>query len=167
MNAPTSILRVALLLLAALGIGTWGWRTFGPGTGGSPPAASSAARSDANAAEPGRFVLVTYFTSNQRCPTCLKIEKLTREAVESRFAKELADGVVRFQTVNFDLPENTHFMTDYNLSFKTVVVADRRDGRERRWAKFDKVWDLVNDPEAFALYLDAGIRSYLTSDSDA
>lgn len=167
MNAPTSILRAALLLLAALGIGVWGWRKFGPQAGNTPHTAPSAARSDAAAPEPAHLVLVTYFTSNQRCPTCLKIEKLTREAVESRFAKELADDAVRFQTINFDLPENAHFMTDYNLSFKTVVVADRRDGRERHWAKFDKVWDLVNDPEGFALYLEAGIRGYLTSDSDA
>ena len=112
---------------------------------------SSTATASGTAPEPAHLVLVTYFTSNQRCPTCLKIEKQAREAIESGFSSELASGLVRFQTVNFDLPENGHLARDYELTFKTVVVSDRRNGKERKWEKFDKVWDLVGDPPALGL----------------
>ena len=118
-------------------------------------------------AEPERLVLVTYFTSDQRCPTCLKIEKLTRTAVYDGFAAELDAGIIRFQTVNFDLPENKHFIGDYALAFKTVVISERHQGKETKWDKYDKVWDLVGEPEAFTAYLQAGIRAHLKSNNDA
>ena len=164
MNTPPKIVRAALMLLVLTGMSVWAWRTFGPATGGAP--APHPAAADAVAPEPAHLVLVTYFTSNQRCPTCLKIEKQTRDAMESAFAGELASGLVRFRTVNFDLPENEHFTKDYELTFKTVVVSDRHSGKERKWEKFDKVWDLVADSTAFATYLQEGVRKYLT-DPDA
>lgn len=153
------------MLLVSAGIGVWAWRTFGPATAATARSGQPAAA--AAAPEPAHLVLVTYFTSNQRCPTCLKIEKQAREAIESGFSSELASGLVRFQTVNFDLPENGHFAKDYELTFKTVVVSDRRNGKERKWEKFDKVWDLVGDQPAFAAYLQEGVRKYLAASGDA
>jgi len=116
MNKAPKFVNVILLLLVAAGIGAWAWKTFGPGANTEdqqkqPTTAESAARTPAE--EPARLVVVTYFTSDQRCPTCLKIEKQTREAVEGGFAKELADGVLRFQTLNMDRAENKHFVGDY------------------------------------------------------
>lgn len=166
MSKPTKILRLALLVLVAGGVGVWAWRGFGPGGGTDAPVAPAPADAPV-APEPADCVLVTYFTTDQRCPTCLKIEQQTRAAVEAGFAGELAGGQVRFQTLNLDRPENRHFATDYQLAFKTVVVAERRGGREARWEKFDKVWDLVDEPDAFATYLQDGVRRHLKPDTDA
>lgn len=166
MNQPPGILKIALLFLVLAGIGVWAWRGFMPQAGISTSNDAPVANSTAPP-EPEHLVLVTYFTSDQRCPTCVKIEKLTREAVESGFPKELGRGEVRFQTVNFDRPGNKHFIKDYGLSFKTVVVSNRRLGKEMKWDKFDKVWDLVGEPEAFASYLQEGIRKHIKQDSDA
>ncbi len=160
MNPPQKIVRVLLLLLVLAGIGVWAWRTFGRAGGGAVQGSGGAA--EVVVAEPAHLVVVTYFTTNQRCPTCLKIEKQTREAMESGFGREMADGLVRFRTVNFDLAENQHFIKDYDLAFKTVVVSERRAGKEGEWEKFDKVWDLVGDPPAFAAYLQEGVRKHLT-----
>ena len=77
MKILPNVLRIALVLLAMAGIGTWAWRSFGPAPSPSP------ASSPPPAAEPEHLVLVTYFTSNQRCPTCVKIETQTRKAVTS------------------------------------------------------------------------------------
>lgn len=168
-NQPPKILQLLLLGLVVAGVATWAWRSFGPGAGSSAGtnAPATAQPGPAPVAEPAHLVLVTYFTSDQRCPTCLKIEKQTREAIESGFARELADGGLRFQTINFDRPEHQHFAKDYELAFKTVVVSDRRNGKEAKWEKFDKVWDLVGEPDAFAAYLQEGVRKYLTPDTDA
>lgn len=76
MNKPPKVLQVALLGLALAGAAAWAWRSFGP-TPEPATAAGEASRGVAApvAPEPEHLVLVTYFTSDQRCPTCLKIEK--------------------------------------------------------------------------------------------
>lgn len=163
-SAPT-FLRIALLFLVAAGISAWAWRSFGPSakpeTTDAPPGVVDPVTA------PAHEILVTYFTTDARCPTCLKIEKQTREAMEFAFADELASGTVRFETTNFDRPEYKHFIKTYELSFKTVVISDRHDGEEKDWAKFDEVWDLVHDPEAFATYLQDGVRKYMDPKNDA
>jgi hypothetical protein len=166
-TAPVFV-RVALLVLVFAGIGAWAWRSFGPAQ--NPPAAAGSpgeGNPPPEAGAPAHQVLVTYFTTDQRCPTCLKIEKQTREAIQSAFADQLASGEVLFRTTNFDRDENKHFIKDYELSFKTVVISDRRSGKETAWEKFDEVWDLVGKPNAFAACLQEGVRKYLKDDSDA
>lgn len=168
MKTASVILRGALLLLAFAGISTWAWKNFGP-VGNPSTATDSSAEGDVDPGPvaPAHQVLVTYFTTDQRCPTCLKIEKQAKAAVESAFARQLASGEVRFETKNFDRDDNKDLIRRYDLSFKTVVISNRRNGREVDWAKFDKVWDLVGDPEAFAAYLQEGIRKHLKSETDA
>jgi hypothetical protein len=51
-------------------------------------------------------VLVTYFSSDVRCATCVRIERLTRECVERNFAPEIQSGRIQFRTVNLDGPGN-------------------------------------------------------------
>ena len=169
MNTAPKYLRTALLALVAIGVGSWAWRNFGPpqSAPAPPPPAGESAAALSPAEEPEHLVLVTYFTSDQRCPTCLKIEKQTRAAVETGFADELANDALRFQTLNFDRPENKHFIDRYELAFKTVVVSEHRKGKETEWEKFDDVWNLVGEPEDFARYLQDGIRNYLESAPDA
>ena len=162
MKSAPAILRYALLFLVAAGISAWTWRSFGPN---NAPAADNTPSDPVTA--PAHEILVTYFTTDARCPTCLQIEKQTREAMESGFADELADGTVRFVTTNFDRPENKRFIDTYEHSFKTVVISDRHHGEEKAWAKFDAVWDLVHEPADFAKYLQDGVRNYLDPDTDA
>ena len=168
-NKSVVALRVVVCLIAVAGIGVWAWRNFIP-TEASPETQKASATTDAAGSmhpsqlinESGHAVLVTYFTSNVRCPTCLKIEKLTQESIEKSFAKELATKEVVFQTINFDKVENKHFVKDYQLAFKTVVISELKNGKEVQWSKYDKVWDLVNSPEPFNIYLTDGIQQYLT-----
>lgn len=164
-NAGIKVLRILLVLLAMAGIGVWAFQTFGP-----EPNPADGGLSGANAPsapEPEHLVLVTYFSDDTRCATCLKIENQSREAIESGFPEQVASGLVRFQVVNFDRPENKHFTEEYEIVFKTVVISDRRQGEEAAWARFDDVWDLVDDRESFADYLQKGVRAYLKDDTDA
>lgn len=148
-----TIVRPILLALVAFGIGYWAWGKLSPPTG--PEQTQSP---DAPA---GHQVLVTYFTTDVRCESCLLIESLTRQTVEKRFANEMSAGTVRFAIHNIDKPENRHFAEEYELSFKTVVISDRDRGVERSWKKMDDVWILTDDPEKFIDYLSAEIRTCL------
>lgn len=106
---------------------------------------------------PADGVVVTYFTTDVRCPSCLKIEALTRQAVE-KFVKEGGGEKVVFRVVNLDRPENQHFTDEYSLVSKTVVVSVREGGKEVRWKNLQDVWLKLNDPEEFERYVLLAIR---------
>jgi hypothetical protein len=164
MKNTIKAIRAIIYLIAIIGIGCWAWKNFAPGKSArsiseSSPTADSSAKSVINQSE--HIVVVTYFTSDQRCDTCLKIEKLTQDAIHSQFTDALEKKEIIFQTINYDKAENKHFIDDYQLAFKTVVVSERKKGQEQRWSKYDKVWELVNDPEEFSSYLQQGISQYL------
>lgn len=105
----------------------------------------------------GSPLVVYYFHGNMRCATCSKFERLTREVVETRFVKEVAAGVLRLEVVNVDLPENGHFVTDFALTTKSVVLA--ANGKSK---SLDEIWTVIRQgDDAFRDYLDGGIRAML------
>jgi hypothetical protein len=153
-----AILKTVLLAFVAAALGYFAWERVGQ-PASAMPAASGAT---VTFAKP-RAVVVTYFTTDQRCTACLQIEQLTRLALAEQFAAELDQGLVRFETYNLDRPQNRHFTRDYQLAFKTVVVSDYRDGREVSWQKMDDVWRLLSRPGDFKAYVATKVRDYLGS----
>ena len=120
----------------------------------------------ARAAEPAAAasrhqVVVSYFHGDVRCATCRKLEAYAKAAVEEAFAAELADGRVVFRAVNTDRAENAHFLTDYSLVTKSLVVTEEAGGKVVRWTNLDRIWRLVGDRQAYADYVVAGVRAYL------
>ena len=108
-------------------------------------------------------VVVTYFTTNVRCSSCRKIEALTRETIAGEFPDECADGKVVFQVLNTDFPENAHFIEEYKLVSKTVVVSERNAGKETGWKNLQDIWLKLKDPADFKNYVAAGVREYVLS----
>jgi hypothetical protein len=131
------------------------------GASTSDLAAKSKNRDGAKKAVLPNRVIVYYFHTTNRCPTCHKIENYTQEAVESGFAKELRDGRVELQVLNIDEPANAHFIQDYQLHTKSVVVVDIKDGKQARWNNLTKVWELVGDQPAFVKYVQDEVNLYL------
>jgi len=112
------------------------------------------------AALPADGVVVTYFTTNVRCPSCRKIEKMTKSLVEKQFAPDLAAGRVVVRVVNTDEPENKHFIETYKIVSKTVVVSRRAGGTEAEWKNLQDVWLKFSDAAAFDAYVSGPIRDY-------
>ncbi len=108
-------------------------------------------------------LVVTYFHTTARCPSCLRIEDLTVSTLTSRFAEPLATGRMKWRHINVDDPENAHFIKEYGLYTKSVVVSEVHDGQERRWKVLDKVWKLLGDAPAFQDYVEAEVKAYLES----
>jgi hypothetical protein len=106
-------------------------------------------------------VLVTYFSSDVRCATCVRIERLTRETVERNFGRELASGRLQLRTVNLDATGNGHFIQDYQLISKTVIVSSLAQGKEVGWENLQGVWTRQKDERAFDEYVTAAIRRHL------
>ncbi len=135
------------------------YATFRGSSEKSPSSSASAPSVEEALTLPADGIVVTYFTTNVRCPSCHKIENLTRETIESKFAEALANGTLIFRVINVDRPENKHFIDEYQLVSKTVIVSERHAGKETGWKNLQEVWTKLIDPEDFANYIAAGVRS--------
>lgn len=109
-------------------------------------------------------VIAYYFHATVRCPTCRSIETFGKEAVDGAFAGELKKGTIEWRPVNIQLPENRHFVKDYRLFTRSLVLVKVRDGKHVEWRNLDKVWDLVSSKPEFVKYVQTGVKSYLGED---
>ena len=110
----------------------------------------------------GHQVIVYYFHGNNRCHTCRRIERLTKQAVTESFSEEIKTGLVKMKIINVDEKENAHFSKDYQLFTRSVVVSDTVSGEEKQWKNLQKVWELVHTDEAFKAYIRNEIKAYLS-----
>jgi hypothetical protein len=111
----------------------------------------------------GSRVVVTYFHTTVRCFSCIRIEDTTTASISEAFAREIAEGRLEWRVVNTDEPSNSHFVGEYGLFTKSVIVSDQREGREVRWKNLDQVWLLLDDPAAFRAYVEREVRAFLES----
>ena len=102
-----------------------------------------------------------YFHGNFRCNNCRKIEQYSREAVDLYFSEQLKTGELTFKVINTDEPENEHFVEDYQLYTRSLIIAEFKDGKQVKWKNLAKVWDYLNDEEKFYKYVKSEIQNYL------
>jgi hypothetical protein len=132
------------------------------------PVVKSQAKTPAKAVKPAgkpaaeaKTAVVYYFYTNTRCSSCQTIEAYTREAVTNRLAAGYKDWRVEFRGVNIDDKANEHFVQDYWLNSKAVIVQKFSDGKALKWGKLDRVWTLIGDKEAFTAYVVAETQKLL------
>ncbi len=98
-------------------------------------------------------LVVYYFHSNTRCPTCEAIESQAHETVQKHFASQLSSGDVTWKIVNYEQPLGQHFAKLFDLDKASVVLARIKAGQMEKWNRLDEVWGLVGDKPAFAKYV--------------
>ena len=82
----------------------------------------------AEEAPTGNAVTAYYFHGTFRCPTCHKLEAYAKESIESNFKDALASGKLTFKIVNVEGKGNEHYMNDYQLYTKSLVLSLTKDG---------------------------------------
>jgi hypothetical protein len=119
--------------------------------------------SNASAAVAGSHakVIAYYFHVTVRCQTCRTIEAYSKEAIDKGFAGDLKNGAIEWRLVNVQLPENRHFIQDYRLFTRSLVLVKVRDGKQVEWRNLEKVWDLVGDKADFVKYVQTNVKDYL------
>ena len=149
MNPKT--LTVALLMIAATAIA---FAAEKPDAKPTPPAATATKAS-------GGQVIAYYFHGTIRCETCLKIEKQARELIERRYKSELDAKRLVFQPVNYDEPDNAHFLQDYKLPCPSLVLVWRENGKDIKSKMLGQTWTLVETAPAFDQYVEKEVGIYL------
>ena len=76
-------------------------------------------------------VEVIYFHGKQRCLTCMAIEKLAREVVETQFASAVASGELVFRVVDISTKEGERIADRYEVTWSSIFV-NRVDGKREK-----------------------------------
>lgn len=106
----------------------------------------------------GRHVVLYYFHTTFRCASCVTIEKTARQVVNEQFKKQIDDGLLQFYPVDVEKPQNRHYIEDYQLYSKSLVLVEYRDGKEVRHKNLEGIWQQTS--------LD-GLRDYLAREITA
>ena len=125
---------------------------------GAPQAKAIEAKSPPDSANK---VKVYYFHGKFRCYTCMNMEKYSREAVEANFKDALLSGKLAFQAVNVEERGNEHFVKDYQLYTKSLILSLVKDGKEIKSKNLDKIWEYAQNKQKFIDYVTAEINAFL------
>ena len=109
----------------------------------------------------GSQVVAYYFHGNFRCASCLRIEQYSKEAIEKYFRNELKSGKLVYKVVNVEEKGNEHYINDYQLYTKSLIVSLVKDGKEIKSENLKKVWEYLGSREKFYEYVKNNIDSYL------
>jgi hypothetical protein len=113
----------------------------------------------------GDGLVVYYFYSNTRCPTCRTIETQSQETVQTDFATQLDAGEVVWKTLNYEEPSGADLAATFEIQMPVVVLAQMKDGQIDNWKRLDAVWGLVSDKPAFADFIRTEVNQMLDSAS--
>lgn len=118
-------------------------------------AASGSAVADKEPAD----IVVYYFHRTGRCQTCLAMEAWTRQVVELLNSGEVSRKTVLY-VVNLDMPENEHFVQEFEITFNTVVIAKLHNGKPARWKNLADIWDFRSDEPAFKKHIERELTAF-------
>ena len=115
----------------------------------------------AEEASPGGTVTAYYFHGSFRCSTCHKLEEYAKEAIENYFKNDLASKKLAFKIVNIESKGNEHYVKDYQLYTKSIVLSLTKDGKEIRFKHLDKIWEYVSNKDLYEDYVRDEIAAFL------
>lgn len=119
------------------------------------------AESSAGDAPGSPVVIAYYFHGNYRCHTCLTLERLSKEAIYEKFSKELKSGRLVFRSLNVDEAQNRHFIDDFGLYSKSLVLVKMQGDKEAGHKNLEKIWTLWRDEPAFKKYVQDEIAAFM------
>jgi hypothetical protein len=110
---------------------------------------------------PQAKVIAYYFHGSFRCVTCTNMEKYSQEAIEANFQDALTSGKLEFKAVNVEDRGNEHFVDDYKLYTRSLILSLVKDGKEVKSKNLDKIWELARNKQKFIEYVTAEVDALM------
>jgi hypothetical protein len=120
-----------------------------------------AAEANAVTTDGGSRIVLYYFHTTYRCPSCRQMEALAQSAIQQEFRRELDDGRLLWLPVNLEQGNNDRFIREYQLYTRSLILVRIRNGRQAEWKNLRNAWVVLNDEAAFRSYVEAEVRAYL------
>ena len=127
------------------------------------PAAQPVAGETATLAEEGPpRVVVYYFHTRQRCFSCVAVEEAAQEAIREGFPAELEEGRLEWRAVNLEMPQNEHYIMQYQLTMPGLVVdAAGEAERHQQPRVLTDAWGMARAPARLKEYVQENVRAML------
>ena len=106
-------------------------------------------------------VTAYYLHGTFRCYTCNLMEKYSKEAIQANFKDVLASGKLEFKAVNVEERGNEHFVNDYQIYTKSLVLSLVKDGKQIKWKNLPKIWDYARNQQKFSDYVTGEVAAFL------
>jgi hypothetical protein len=62
------------------------------------------------------------------------------------------------------LPENRHFVENFQLRLSSLVIIRFKEGKQAEWRNLEKIWDHVGDLTDFVEYVQKNVKVFLNAD---
>jgi len=111
--------------------------------------------------KPTSRVIAYYFHGNFRCYTCHTMEQYSKEAIEANFKDALSSGMLEFKVVNIETRGNEHFVQDYQLYTKSLILSLAKDGKVIKSKNLTKIWEYVRNKQKFLDYVSEEVNNFL------
>ena len=125
------------------------------------PDEPTSTRPSGEAADSNRQTVLYYMHGARRCKTCRSIEAYAKGVVNTRFTEEVDTGALTWEVVDFDKPENRHFVEDFGLFTSSLVVVELDQGEVVEFEVLHEAWSLVSDKTRFQQYVYRAVREHL------
>lgn len=106
-------------------------------------------------------IIAYYFHGSFRCFTCTNMEEYSREAIETNFKDAAQSGKIEFKAINIEKKGNEHFVKDYQLYTKSLILSMVKDGKEVKSKNLDKIWEYSRNKGKFIDYATSEINTFM------
>lgn len=89
------------------------------------------------------------------------MEKYSKEAIETNFKDALASGKIEFKAFNVEERANEHYVDDYQLYTKSLILSLVKDGKEIKSKNLTKIWGYVRNKQRFFDYVTEEVNNFL------
>lgn len=105
---------------------------------------------------------VYYFHLTNRCVTCNSIEANVKEVIENKFANELKQGIISFESINIQEKENWDIAEEYETANASLFITRNTDQGKKTSDLTAQAFMLSkNKPDEFKKIIQDTIQSLL------
>ncbi|MCC6937243.1 MAG: hypothetical protein IT226_03400 [Flavobacteriales bacterium] len=104
---------------------------------------------------------VIEFHSEHRCATCINIEAMTREALNTGFAAQMKDGTITFRLVNVEEEANAKIAEEFGAYGTALFLHVHKNGKDEKIDLTEWAFMKANDAATFKAELTQKLRATL------
>ena len=105
--------------------------------------------------------IVYYFHNTARDATCRNIELLTSQSLYYYFGDKLASGKLTWKVINLENPWNKHFIDDFKVNKRSIVIIVPSAYRPIRWKVLNNTENLIKERGRFFKYIKNEVSAFL------